>query len=189
MKKGNEIKLRSSYRWFLCSVLFRDVRVTDCLNRHQLQKHFYLSDTFLPLPTSLERDDVIPFGGRHWPEGFTKKRLSARWMRACFWLVSALPLLTATLGSLAPFAGNNQGGSPARAATNAWMLLCLVFFLLLFVCILRLSFRDASLLRTGAFHLLLLFLCFLAPNHIFLFSFSSIFQSTPRKTAVVRLLL
>ena len=188
MKKGNEIKLRSSYRWFLCSVLFRDVRVTDCLNRHQLQKHFYLSDTFLPLPTSLERDYVILFGERHWPEGFTKKRLSARWMRACFWLVSALPLLTATLGSLAPFAGNNQGGSPARAAANAWILLCLVFSLLLFVCILRLSFRDASLLRTGAFHLLLLFLCFLAPNHIFLFSFSSIFQSTPRKIALMRFL-
>ena len=65
--------LRSSYRWFLRIVLFRDVRVTDCLNRHQLQKHFYLSDTFLPLPTSFQSDMIIPIDERHWPESFTKK--------------------------------------------------------------------------------------------------------------------
>ena len=162
MKKGNEIKLRSSYRWFLCSVLFRDVRVTDCLNRHQLQKHFYLSDTFLPLPTSLQRDLdlIIPIDERHWPESFTKKNLSPpRWVRACFWLVSALPLLTATLGSVALVAENNQGGSPARVASNTWMLLCLMFSSFLFVCILGLSFKDDSLLRTGVLDIdLLLFI-------------------------------
>ena len=168
----NEIKIRSSYRWFLRIVLFRDVRVTDCLNRHQLQKHFYLSDTFLPLPTSLERDHVIPIDKRHWPESFTKKKLSPRWMRACFWLVSALPLLTATLGSVALVAENNQGGSPARVASNTWMLLCLMFSSFLFVCILGLSLKDDSLLRTGVLDLDLLL--FIALDQFFVFSFSSI---------------
>ena len=188
MKKGNEIKLRSSYRWFLRTVLFRDVRVTDCLNRHQLQKHFYLSDTFLPLPTSLDlHARIIPIDERHWPESFTKKRLSPhRWMRACFWLVSALPLLTATLGSVALVAENNQGGSPARVASNTWMLLCLMFSSFLFVCILGLSFKDDSLLRTGVLDLDLLL--FIALDQFFVFSFSSIFQSTPRKIVLVRFL-
>ena len=88
-------------------------------------------------------------------------------MRACFWLVSALPLLTVTLGSVALVAENNQGGSPARVASNTWMLLCLMFSSFLFVCILGLSFKDDSLLRTGVLDLDLLL--FIALDQFFVF--------------------